>query len=310
MKATRDAFGDQLLKSGEENDKIIVLSADLSKATRTDKFAKRFPNRFVEVGIAECNMIGMASGMSEHGFRPFLSSFASFLTGKYDVIRISAAYSEAPIVLVGTHSGMAIGKDGVTQMGLEDVSLMRSLPGMTVIQPATYIECREAVKYLCEIDSLPGPVYLRLGRQVVKEVFDESYAFNPSGVSIVSDGDDIVIFSTGCILPDVLESKALLAEFGLNPKIINIHTIKPLSEQSILEHVENAKVVITVEDHSIIGGLGSAIAELLSEKSPKRVLRIGLCDVFPESAQPSDLYRKYGLDSESIAKRILGYVDQ
>ena len=310
MKATRDAFGDQILESSVKNSKIVVLSADLSKATRTDKFAKRFPDRFVEVGIAECNMIGIASGMSEHGFRPFLSSFASFLTGKYDVIRVSAAYSESPIVLVGTHSGMAIGKDGVTQMGLEDVSLMRSLPGMTVMQPATYIECREAVKYLCETDTLSGPVYLRLGRQPVKEVFNESYVFDPVGISTVSEGSDIVILSTGCILPDVLASKTILLKEGINPKIVNIHTIKPLPEKHILECVKNASVVITVEDHSIIGGLGSAISELLSEISPKRVLRIGLSDIFPESAPPEDLYRKYGLDAPSIAKRILDYVDK
>ena len=178
MLATRDAFGNELLKCSQKNDNIIVLSADLSKPTRTDKFAKEFPNRFFEIGIAESNMIGIGSGLSEHGFKVVMTSFATFITGKYDVIRISLAYSNAPVILVGSHAGLAIGRDGVTQMGLEDLSLMRSLPNMKVMQPATAIEAEKMVEYLLTSEQTT-PVYLRLGRQPVPEVFDETYSFIP-----------------------------------------------------------------------------------------------------------------------------------
>ena len=174
MIATRDAFGNQLIQSAKNNDKILVLSADLSKATKTENFSKEYPERFFEIGIAESNMIGIGSGLSEYGFKVIMTSFASFLTGKYDVIRVSLAYSNAPVILVGTHAGLAIGKDGVTQMGLEDISLMRSLPNMQVMQPATAIETEKMVEYILDSD-LNGPVYLRLGRQPVKEIFDENY---------------------------------------------------------------------------------------------------------------------------------------
>ena len=308
MKATRDGFGDQLVKSGQNNKNIIVLNADLGKATRAAKFIEEYPSRSFEVGIAECNMIGIASGLADQGYLPVISSFASFLTGKYDVIRVSLAYSGSPVILVGTHSGMAIGKDGVTQMGLEDLSLMRSMPNVTVIQPATYLECVGAVKYVTEEMKLDGPVYLRLGRQPVQEVFNEDYKFDFGKPQQLREGTDAVIFSTGCILPEVLKAQNQLEKNGFSASVVNVHTLKPVSSSHILNLVKNKERVITVEDHSIIGGLGSMMAEILCENEPKKLLRIGLMDEFPESGPPAGLYEKYGLDADGITTKILGAI--
>ena len=227
MKATRDAFGQQLVESAKNDKNIIALNADLSKATRLSKFLDAYPDRFFECGIAECNMLGIASGMSEYGYKVFLASFASFLTGKYDVIRVSIGYSNAPVVLVGTHAGLAIGKDGVTQMGLEDIGLMRGIPNMKVIQPATPIEARLATKFLAEED-LDSPAYLRIGRQPVEEVFDENYKFEFGKGVTIKDGNDITLMSTGCILPEVIKASKQIESRGISCRIINIHTISNL----------------------------------------------------------------------------------
>tara|TARA_R110001592_G_scaffold171881_1_gene410316 strand:- start:3750 stop:4676 length:927 start_codon:yes stop_codon:yes gene_type:complete len=302
MKATRDAFGDQLVESGKTNLDIVGVNADLGKATKLSKFGEAYPDRFYEVGIAENNMIGVASGLSEYGYKVFLASFASFLTGKYDTIRCSIAYSNAPCVIVGTHGGLAIGKDGVTQMGLEDLSLMRSLPGMTVLNPSTYNQTKAIVKWLCD-NNLNNPYYLRLGRQPVKEF----YAYNTNfelGKGIVhkeSTGpqqNHNVIFSTGCVLPDVLE-----ATKDINITVIDMPTIKPLDREIIKKYAQNN--IFTVEDHSIIGGLGSSVAEVMAEEGIHGKLhRIGVNDVFPESGPPSDLYEKYGLSASKIKEKI------
>ena len=304
MLATRDAFGTQLVKSAEINDKLIALNADLSKATRLSKFQDAHPDRFFECGIAECNMIGIASGMSEYGYRVFIASFASFLTGKYDVIRVSIGYSSAPVVLVGTHAGLAIGKDGVTQMGLEDVSLMRSIPGMAVLQPATPIEAREITKFLAETQ-LTSPAYLRIGRQPVEEVLTEDYKFEFGKGVVLKEGHDVTLVSSGCILPEVIKAAAVLERQGVSSRVINIHTIKPLDKEIIIKAAKETDKIITIEDHSIIGGLGSAVAEVLCENHPTRLIRVGLDDIFPESAPPTDLWRKYGLTFDQIAYRVL-----
>lgn len=299
MKATRDGFGDQLILSAEHNKTILALSADLGKATKVDKFKELFPERFFEIGIAENNMIGIASGLSENGYKVFLASFASFLTGKYDTIRCSIAYSKSPCILVGTHSGLAIGKDGVTQMGLEDISIMRSLPNMIVLNPSTYIETMHMVKYLCDTE-LEVPYYLRLGRQPIKEVFNNNYVFEFGKASIIKKGSKGVIFSTGCVLSDVLE-----ATIDMDVSVINVHTLKPIDHNLIKIFINNFNRVFTVEDHSIIGGLGSAVAEIMAENgSHSKLTRIGLNDIFPESGNPSDLYEKYGLSSNKIHTKI------
>ena len=305
MIATRDAFGNQLIQSAKNNDKILVLSADLSKATKTEKFSKEFPERFFEIGIAESNMIGIGSGLSEYGFKVIMTSFASFLTGKYDVIRVSLAYSNAPVILVGTHAGLAIGKDGVTQMGLEDISLMRSLPNMQVMQPATPIETEKMVKYILDSD-LQTPIYLRLGRQPVEEIFDENYAFVPNKGVVCRDGDDLAIFVTGCLLDQVLEA---VKNSKKNCAVINIHTIKPIDRDIILKFSKQCNKVMTIEDHSIVGGLGSTVSEVLSDENPTLLKRIGLNDVFPESGVPSELWEKYGLSSNKIKESILEFLD-
>jgi len=302
MKATRDAFGEQLKASAVKNNQIIGLNADLGGATKINAFGKEYPERFLEMGIAENNMIGIASGLSEYGFKVFLASFASFLTGKYDAIRCSIAYSNAPCILVGTHSGLAIGKDGVTQMGLEDISLMRVLPGMTVLNPSTYNQTKSLVKFLCE-NELTNPYYLRLGRQPVSEFYTEDDSFEIGKGTLHKTGSLGVVFSSGCVLGDVL-----VATEGLDLSVIDIHTIKPLDREMIIKY--SANHVFTVEDHTIIGGLGSAVAEIIAEEGLSvKLHRIGLNDIFPESGEPSDLYDKYGLSSNKIKQRIINVIN-
>lgn len=293
MLATRDGFGEQLAECGNDNLNLFVLGADLSKATKCSIFKSRFPDRYLECGIAESNMVSIASGLSEHGYRVFISSFASFLTGRYDIIRCSLAYSEAPVVVVGSHGGMAIGRDGVTQMGLEDINLMRGLPGMDVLNPATATEAKAITKYLCETNRLS---YLRVGRQPVEEVFDSSYRFEFGKGQVLRYGDgQIIVVSTGCVLPEVLK-----ATNGLPITVVNMPTVKPIDRELLAELAWGAALVVTVEDHSIIGGLGSAVAEVLSESMPTKLMRIGLNDQFPESGAPEHLYEKYGLSAARL----------
>ena len=310
MRATREAFGNTLPLMGDMNENILALDADLGGATKIRAFGEKHPDRFFQMGIAEANMIGVASGLSEYGYKVFLASFGSFLTGRYDIIRCSLAYPNQPVVLVGTHVGMAIGKDGVTQMGLEDVSLMRALPNMKVLNPATYTEAVEVIKYLCETD-LDSPHYLRLGRQPIEDVFENNYKFEfGKGVEVV-DGKDITIISTGCVLPDVLNSaKTIEEQTGKSVRVVNIHTLKPIDEEIIIKASKETDLLITVEDHSVIGGLGSAVSEVLTQHNPSRLVRIGLNDEFPESGPPTDLYEKYGLSSSQISKRIINELDK
>ena len=247
-------------------------------------------------------MIGVASGISEYGYKVFLASFGSFLTGRYDQIRCSLAYSNRPVVLVGTHVGMAIGKDGVTQMALEDVSIMRALPNMVVLNPASYSEAIKVIEYLCETD-LQSPHYLRLGRQPVEDI---EMPFEIGKGQVVKDGSDITIFSTGCILGDVIESvKIIESDTEYKVRVVNIPTLKPIDEDIIVECAKTSDMLFTVEDHSVIGGLGSAVSDVLTEHFPVKLSKIGLDDTFPESAPPADLYEKYGLSSKQIAKRII-----
>ena len=307
MRATREAFGEHLPVMGEKYDNIVALDADLGKATKIASFRESHPKRFFQIGIAEANMIGVASGLSEYDYKVFLASFGSFLTGRYDQIRCSLAYSNRPVVLVGTHVGMAIGKDGVTQMGLEDVSIMRALPNMVVLNPASYSEAIKVIEYLCDTE-LDSPHYLRLGRQPVEDI-EIDFKFGKG--QIVNDGDDITLFSTGCILSDVIEASNIIEKnTSHSVRVVNITTLKPIDEEIIIDSAKHTNHVFTIEDHSIIGALGSAVSEVLSEKYPTKVSRIGLNDVFPESAPPADLYEKYGLSSNKIAERVLSELDK
>ena len=306
MKATREALKDVLPLMGEKYQDIVVLDADIGSATRLSAFAKKFPSRFFQIGIAEANMIGISSGLSEHGFKVFLGSFSSFLTGRYDIIRCSLAYSKSPVILVGSHVGMAIGKDGVTQMGLEDVSIMRALPNMSILNPATYTEAVEIVKFLCE-NEFNGPCYLRVGRQPIDDVISNlDYKFEFGKGFQVSDGKDITLFCTGCVLPDVVDAKRRIEEnTNFTVRIINFHTLKPIDKDIIVGAARETSHLFSIEDHSIVGGLGSIVAEVLSETRPKRLTRIGLQDEFPESGHPCDLYDKYGLTSQKIFDTVM-----
>lgn len=306
MKATRDAIKDILPIMGQKHDNIIVLDADIGSATKLSSFGQKFPNRFFQIGIAEANMIGISSGLSEHGFKVFIGSFASFLTGRYDIIRCSLAYSESPVVLIGSHVGMAIGKDGVTQMGLEDISIMRSLPNMKILNPATYTEAVEIVKYLCE-NTIHGPHYLRIGRQPVEDPISKlSYSFNFGKGYQISDGQDITFFSTGCILSDVLKTKLKIEkDTNLTVRVINFPTLKPIDKQIIVQAAKETNFLFSIEDHSVVGGLGSIIADVLCEIYPKKIIKFGLNDQFPESGTPEDLYNKYELNPDKIYKKVI-----
>ena len=307
MKATREAFGNTLPLMGDINKDIVALDADLGGATKIRAFGERHPDRFFQIGIAEANMIGISSGLSEYGYKVFLASFGSFLTGRYDIIRCSLAYPNQPVVLVGTHVGMAIGKDGVTQMGLEDVSIMRALPNMKILNPASYSEAVKVIEYLCQTD-LDSPHYLRLGRQPVED-WDMPFEFGKG--QVITDGEDITIFSTGCILNDVFEASKIIEEStSYSVRVVNIPTLKPIDKDIIVECARETNHLFTVEDHSIIGGLGSAVSEVLTDEYPSSLVRMGLNDIFPESAPPIDLYEKYGLSSDKICKRIIDELDK
>lgn len=299
MKATRDGFGDQLAAMAT-NKNLVVLNADLADATRLKKFAKAAPDRYFEIGIAEANMIGVAAGIAEYGFKVVISSFAAFITGRYDIIRCSLAYQNSPVVIAGTHAGMAIGKDGVTQMGLEDINLMRGLPNMSIIQPATYYEALQATEFAINSDKL---IYLRLGRQPVKELFQKDHKFEFGKGYLCRRGQKsprITIMSSGCTL-----EMAYDAASDLDATIINMPTLKPIDQALIVYYAANSQLLVTVEDHSIIGGLGSAVAEVMSEQSSiVPLLRIGIRDQFVESGPPANLYKKYGLTKDEIIKQI------
>ena len=308
MKATREAFGNHLPLMGDKYDNIVALDADLGKATKIASFKEKHPDRFFQMGIAEANMIGVASGLSEYGYKVFLASFGSFLTGRYDIIRCSLAYPNRPVVLVGTHVGMAIGKDGVTQMGLEDVSIMRALPNMKILNPASYSEAIKVIEYLCETE-LESPHYLRLGRQPVEDI---EMPFEFGRGQIVKDNEneyeyvDCTLISTGCILGDVLKAAELIEKNTSRiVRVVNMPTLKPIDIDLIVHCAEWSKMLVTVEDHTVIGGLGSAVSDVLSEIVPVGLCKIGLNDVFPESAPPNDLYEKYGLSAGRIAKKVL-----
>jgi len=307
MRATREAFGEHLPVMGEKHNNIVALDADLGKATKIASFRDSHPDRFFQIGIAEANMIGVASGISEYGYKVFLASFGSFLTGRYDQIRCSLAYSNRPVVLVGTHVGMAIGKDGVTQMGLEDVSIMRALPNMKVLNPATFSEAKKVIEFLAETE-LDSPYYLRLGRQPVEDI---DIPFELGKGQIVKEGDDITLLSTGCILGDVMESASIIEDMTqMSVRVVSFTSLKPIDRDLIVKCAQETKRLFTIEDHSIIGGLGSIVSDVLSEEYPAKVVKIGLNDVFPESAPPADLYEKYGLSSNQISKRVVSELDK
>ncbi len=303
MIATRDSYGNALVELGKEKDNLVVLDADLAAATKTGVFKKAFPDRHIDCGIAESNMAGIAAGMSTAGFVPFMSSFAMFAAGRaFEQVRNSICYPKLNVKIGATHAGISVGEDGATHQCNEDIALMRAIPGMVVINPADDVEARAAVKAAYEHQ---GPCYLRFGRLAVPVINDEaSYKFEiGKGVELKS-GKDLTIIATGLPVSESLKAAEMLAADGIDAQVINIHTIKPLDEDIVVAAAKATGKIFTVEEHSIIGGLGSAVAEVLSEKCPVKVTRIGVKDTFGESGPAKELLKKYELDAEGIYKQI------
>lgn len=298
----RKAFGKTLAEIGELNEKIVVMDADLACSTQTKIFADKFPDRFFDCGIAEQNMLATAAGLASEGKIPFVASFAVFVTGRtYDQIRNGICYPNFNVKIVGTHGGVTVGEDGATHQALEDISLMRGLPHMTVIVPADCKECQEAIKYAALHE---GPTYIRIPRSNVPDIFDENYSFNVQKAVVVEEGTDASVFTNGETLAEVLLAAEELKKENINLEVINVPVVKPLDSQTVIESVKKTKLAITVENHSIIGGLGSAICETLADKLPSKVYRIGVNDEFGQSGTAEELIEHYGLDSKTLATKI------
>lgn len=302
INSIRKAFGKTLAEIGELNEKIIVMDADLACSTQTKIFADKFPDRFFDCGIAEQNMLATAAGLASEGKIPFVASFAVFVTGRtYDQIRNGICYPNFNVKIVGTHGGITVGEDGATHQALEDISLMRGLPHMTVIVPADCKECQEAIKYAALHE---GPTYIRIPRSNVPDIFDENYSFNIHKAVVVEEGTDVSVFTNGETLAEVLLAAEELKKDNISLEVINVPVVKPLDFQTVIESVKKTKLAITVENHSIIGGLGSAICETLADKLPSKVYHIGVNDEFGQSGKAEELIEYYGLDSKTLAKRI------
>lgn len=305
--ATRDSYGNALVDLGKEHENLVVLDADLAAATKTGTFKKAFPERHIDCGIAEANMISIAAGMATTGKVPFCSSFAMFAAGRtYEQIRNSVGYPHLNVKIGATHAGISVGEDGATHQCNEDIALMRVIPGMTIINPSDDVEARAAVRAAYETE---GPVYLRFGRLAVPVINDrEDYTFEIGKGVVLREGTDVTIFATGLEVNESLEAAKLLAAEGVSAQVVNIHTIKPLDTALVLKCAQKTGRVVTVEEHSVIGGLGSAVAEVLSEQCPTRQLRIGVNDTFGESGPALKLLAKYELDAAGIYKKIKAFL--
>ncbi|MDD7194493.1 MAG: transketolase family protein [Oscillospiraceae bacterium] len=300
--ATRDAYGKALVELGNTNDKVIVLDADLAAATKTGMFKKAHPEKFFDCGIAEGNMMGVAAGLAASGYTVFASTFAMFAAGRaYEQVRNSIAYPHLNVKIGATHAGISVGEDGASHQCCEDIALMRVIPGMTVINPADDIEARAAVLAAAEYE---GPVYMRFGRLAVPRIFDESYKFEWGKAVVLAEGSDVTIFATGLMVNEAIEARKLLAQEGISAEIVNIHTIKPLDAQAVVASASKTGAVVTAEEHSIIGGLGSAVTEALCESGkPVPVVRLGVNDVFGKSGPAVELLHIFGLDAQNIAEK-------
>ena len=305
--ATRDSYGNALAELGTEHDNVVVLDADLAAATKTGVFKKAHPDRFIDCGIAESNMIGVAAGLATTGKVPFASSFAMFAAGRaFEQVRNSVGYPHLNVKIGATHAGISVGEDGATHQCNEDIALMRTIPGMIVINPADDVEARAAVRAAYEHQ---GPVYLRFGRLAVPVIKDRpDYKFELGKGVVLREGKDLTIIATGLPVSNCLEAAEKLAADGIDAKVINIHTIKPLDEELVVAAAKETGKVVTVEEHSIIGGLGGAVCECLAEKAPVPVKRIGINDVYGESVPAVALLEKYGLDAAGIYKQIQAFI--
>lgn len=305
--ATRESYGNALVELGKEHEDLVVLDADLAAATKTAMFQKVFPERHIDCGIAECNMVGVAAGLAATGMVPFASSFAMFAAGRaFEQIRNSVGYPKLNVKIGATHAGISVGEDGATHQCNEDIALMRTIPGMVVINPSDDVEARAAVKAAYEHH---GPVYLRFGRLAVPVINDnEEYKFELGKGITLKDGKDVTIIATGLPVSESLEAAEMLEKDGISVRVINIHTIKPLDEEIIEKAAKETGKLVTVEEHSVIGGLGSAVCDVVAEKAPAKVMKIGINDVYGESGPALELIKKYCLDAESIYKKVKEFV--
>lgn len=302
-KATRQSYGEALLELGKENKNIVVLDADLSEATKTNIFAKEFPDRFFDMGIAEANMMGTAAGLATCGKIPYVSTFAIFAAGRsYDQIRNSICYPKLNVKICATHAGITVGEDGATHQMIEDISLMRTLPNLTVITTSDDIETKWAVKEICKIN---GPVYLRLCRKKSKIIYDKNQKFEIGKGVQIGEGKDGTIFATGVTVEEAIKAKEELLKHGIDVRVVDIHTIKPIDKELIIKCAKETEKLISIEDHSIIGGLGSAISEVLTEKYPKKLIRLGIKDIFGTSGNADELMEYFEITSKFIVKEFI-----
>jgi transketolase len=300
--ATRDAYGKTLAELAASDKNLVVLDADLSKSTKTADFAKVAPERFVDVGIAEQNMVTVAAGMATIGKHVFCSSFAIFAVGRaFEQVRNAVAYPQLPVTIAATHAGITVGEDGATHQAIEDISLMRSVPGMTVVVPADAVETAQVVRTLAEYDK---PAYLRLGRLAVETVMPADYRFELGKGCIMRDGSDAVIFACGLMIQEALKAAETLAAEGINVAVVNMATIKPLDSELVIRMAKQCGAVVTAEEHSINGGLGSAVAEVLSENCPTPLIRVGVQDSFGQSGKPAELLEEYGLTAAALVEKV------
>lgn len=305
--ATRESYGNALAELGKEHPEVVVLDADLAGATKTGVFKKAFPDRHIDCGIAECNMMGIAAGLSTTGKVPFASTFAMFAAGRaFEQVRNSIGYPKLNVKIGATHAGISVGEDGATHQCNEDIALMRTIPGMVVINPSDDVEAKAAVKAAYEHQ---GPVYMRFGRLAVPVINDNAdYKFELGKGVVLREGKDVTIIATGLCVAESLAAAEKLAAEGVEAKVINIHTIKPLDEELVVAAAKETGKVVTVEEHSIIGGLGSAVCDALSAQAPTPVLKIGVMDTFGESGPAAELIKKYGLDAESIYNKVKAWL--
>ena len=300
--ATRQSYGEVLVELGRENEKIVVLDADLAGATKTDIFAKEFPDRFFDMGIAEQDMMATAAGISTCGNIPFVSTFAVFAAGRgYDQIRSSISYPKLNVKICATHAGITVGEDGATHQMIEDLSLMRTLPNMVVLCTSDDIQTRWAIKEMSKKD---GPMYIRLCRLATPKIYDINEKFEIGKGKQIGDGTDATIFATGVVVPEAIRAQEILKQEGINVRVVDIHTIKPIDENLIIKCAKETKKIITIEDHSIIGGLGSAVCEVLATNYPTMVTRMGINDVFGKSGKAEKLLEYFGLTAQSIIEKI------
>ncbi len=301
-KATRESYGEALAELAEKYDDLYVLDADLAAATKTGIFKKKYPERFIDCGIAEANMMGVAAGMAATGKKVFASSFAMFAAGRaFEIVRNSIGYPHLNVKIGATHAGISVGEDGATHQCNEDIALMRTIPGMTVINPADDVEARAAVAAALEID---GPVYLRFGRLAVPVFNDrETYKFEVGKGVQLREGSDVTIIATGLMVNEALNAADALKAEGISARVINIHTIKPIDREIICKAANETGVIVTAEEHSVIGGLGSAVADVVTECCPVPVIKVGVNDVFGHSGPAVDLLKEFGLSAENIAEK-------